>query len=130
MESEFDFLRERLKLYADMLEQLPDGVIAFDDSMRVTYANRAACLQFGFEASRLIGISLDELIPEKSRVKHRTLVNGFRKCPVARLMGASSEPLQGRNSKGENFPCDIKLGRLHSAAGTLTLAVVRTSLYR
>lgn len=127
---EFDWLRERLRLHTDVLDQLPDGVLVFDNELKVAYANKAACLQFKYSRKDLLDLPVSELVPEASRQAHAEKVGGFNEHPKARLMGSLSAPLSGRDSKGRIFPCDIALGKVHSPAGTYTVAVVRTMLYR
>jgi len=64
--NEYDDLRECLELYVDTIESLPDGIIIFDESLKVIYANRVACVQFNYANKEFLGLGFNKLIPRNA----------------------------------------------------------------
>ncbi len=103
-------------------EAIPEAVIMAGRDGSIVFANRHAHRLFGYEGVELIGLSIDTLIPERSRKRHAQLVEGFFADPCARPMGTKRE-LRGLRRDGKEFPVEIAIGPAES--GTYTVAVVR-----
>lgn len=103
-------------------EAIPDAVIIVGRDGSIVFANRHAHRVFGYEKGKLVGLSLESLIPTRHRKRHAQLVEGFFAKPLARPMGTDRE-LLGLRSDGKEFPVEIAIGPDES--GTHTVAVVR-----
>ena len=56
--------------YRQIIEFAPDGMLIVDDSGNIVIANPKAHEQFAYTQGELLGLSIDELVPEDIRPKH------------------------------------------------------------
>ena len=103
-------------------EAIPDAVIIVGRDGSIVFANRHADRVFGYERGKLVGLTMESLIPKRHRKRHAQWVEGFFAEPSARPMGTNRE-LRGLRSDGKEFPVEIAIGPAES--GTHTVAVVR-----
>ena len=103
-------------------EAVPDAVIVAGRDGSIVFANRHADRVFGYETGKLIGLTIESLIPEGHRERHARFVGEFFAKPSARPMGTDRE-LRALRSDGKEFPAEIAIGPDES--GTYTVAVVR-----
>ena len=101
---------------------IPDAVLVVGRDGSIVSANEHAERVFGYERGKLVGLTIESLIPERYRKRHARLVEGFFAKPSARPMGTDRE-LRGLRSDGKEFPVEIAIGP--SESGTHTVAVVR-----
>ncbi len=106
----------------DILAANPDAVLGVDTTGCIRIANRAAAELFGYPLDRLVGSSIERLLPASARGRHRQLMEHFFTRPVARRMG-SGLPLAARRCGGEVFFADISLAPVESPTGE-RLAVI------
>ena len=90
-------------------EAVPDAVIVAGRDGSIVYANRHADRVFGYERGKLIGLTIESLIPEGHRERHARFVGEFFAKPLARPMGTNRE-LRGLKSDGKEFPVEIAIG--------------------
>jgi PAS domain S-box-containing protein len=67
----------------------PDGTIMVDASGKVDRVNEAAEAMFGFARERMIGQSIEMLIPERFRDRHIAHRSHYMKDPKTGAMGAN-----------------------------------------
>lgn len=107
-----------------LVEAAPDGILLADERGTILLANRRAEEIFGFACDELTGCSVDDLLPERLRQVHRAHRTRYRVEPRRRSMGAGLL-LHGRRTDGSEFPVEISLSPLSTAAGLRVVAVVR-----
>ncbi len=107
-----------------LLETMPDAVVVVDATGSVVYANRLIEQVFGYSPDALVGRSVEILVPEEARQRHRGQRTDYGKAPAARPMGAVSHVL-GLHKSGREFPADISLSPIESDEGWLVIAAVR-----
>ena len=106
----------------DGLDAIPDAVIVADGDGLIVLANAHANRLFGYEYGKLVGLTIESLIPKRYRKRHAQLVEGFFAEPSVHPMRTSRE-LRGLRSDGKEFPMEIAIGPTEN--GTHTVAVVR-----
>jgi len=107
-----------------LLETMPDAVVVVDAAGRVVYANRLIEQVFGYSPDALVGRSVEIVVPEEARQRHRRQRTDYGRAPAARPMGAVSHVL-GLHKSGREFPADISLSPIESDEGWLVIAAVR-----
>ena len=107
-----------------LLETMPDAVVVVDATGSVVYANRLIEQVFGYSPDALVGRSVEILVPEEARQRHRGQRTDYGQAPAARPMGAVSHVL-GLHKSGREFPADISLSPIESDEGWLVIAAVR-----
>jgi len=111
-------------LSTDLLEALPDAVVAVDREGTIVQANSQAQELFGYERDQLIGQKVEMLVPEGYRGQHHQHRENFAQAPKTRRMGADLD-LYGRRRNGSKFPVEISLSPVSTAKGTLVLSAIR-----
>jgi PAS domain S-box-containing protein len=108
-----------------LLDAISDATLGVDRGGRIRIANRAASELFDYPVDGLTGGSIEQLLPESIRERHRPLMESFFERPVTRRMGAGL-PLAARRRDGEVFFADISLAAVELASyGALALITVR-----
>ena len=107
-----------------LLEAIPDAVLVVDTAGRVVRVNRQAELLSGYSREELVGMSVDELVPEALRGLHAAHREAYQRAPAARSMGSHLDIRMRRRDGGE-FPADIALSPVTTGRGVLVVASVR-----
>jgi len=108
----------------DLLETLPDAIIAVDHSGTIVQVNSQAQELFGYERDELIGQKVEMLVPESYRQQHHHHRETFARTPKTRRMGAELE-LSGRRRNGSEFPVEISLSPVSTEKGQFVLSAIR-----
>ncbi|MBC7452857.1 MAG: EAL domain-containing protein [Massilia sp.] len=107
-----------------IFDAAPDALIVVNADGKITLANRQAEKAFGYARRELLGASIELLVPERLRASHVQRRQHYQQAPHQRPMGAGLA-LFGRRKDGSEFPLDILLSPIHSAAGVQVLTAVR-----
>ena len=111
-------------LSSDLLETLPDAIVAVDRDGTIVRVNSQAQELFGYDRDELIGQKVEMLIPESYRRKHHHHRENFAETPKTRRMGADLD-LYGRRRNGSEFPVEISLSPVSTENGTFVLSAIR-----
>src|SRR5271169_5358062 len=90
-------------LSSDLLETLPDAIVAVDRDGTIVQINSQTQALFGYTRDELIGQKIEILVPESYRRQHHHHRQGFSEAPKTRRMGANLD-LSGRRRNGSEFP--------------------------
>ena len=102
----------------------PDAIFVTDATGVIREANPRATELFGYSKAELIGMPIEHLIPERLRGRHPSHRENFNAHPRTRQMGASLN-LFALRKDGTEFPVDIMLRPIGTAAGPVTISFVR-----
>jgi PAS domain S-box-containing protein len=111
-------------LSPELLEALPDAVIAVDREGTIVQVNSQAQELFGYFRKELIGQRVEVLVPEGYRHQHQHHRETFAQTPKTRRMGADLE-LYGRRRNGSEFPVEISLSPIVTEKGVFVLSAIR-----
>jgi PAS domain S-box-containing protein len=101
---------------------IPDAVIAINRDGSIVQANHLAEQMFGYERGKLLGLSVEALVPNDVAQGHARLREAYSTNPVARPMGEGRE-LQAMRADGRVFPVEIAIGPAED--GVHVIAVIR-----
>jgi len=93
-------------------EHLPDAVIAIDEHGIIQRFNPAAEMMFGYKASRIIGNSVNLLMPEPYASEHDGYIRNYMKTRKPKVMGRFRE-LEARRCDGSLVPIEIEANDLY-----------------
>jgi PAS domain S-box-containing protein len=110
--------------YREVLETAPDAMLVFAPDGSIAFVNVQTELLFGYSRAELIGQSLDLLIPERFRARHKDHVERYRAGPVTRAMGTGLA-LFGRKKDGTEIPIEVSLSPVRSEAGIAVSVAIR-----
>lgn len=108
----------------DLLNAAPDAMVVADSRGVIVFANAQVREVFGYEPEALIGVSVDELLPERLRVAHGAHRADFASAPRVRPMGAGLD-LYGCRGDGSEFPIEISLSPVSTEEGLLIISAIR-----
>ena len=108
----------------ELLETLPDAIVAVDRDGIIVQVNTQTQELFGYNRKELIGQKIELLVPERYRKQHHHHRHNFAQAPKTRRMGADLE-LYGRRRNGSEFPVEISLSPVSTGKGTLVLSAIR-----
>lgn len=113
---------------AELLEAfmalMPDAAVVIDERGHIVAVNEQAEDLFSYSRGELAGLTIEALIPERVRHRHREHRSRYLTEPAARPMGGGLE-LTGRRRDGHEFPVDISLAPIVSSGQRLVVAAVR-----
>ncbi len=111
-------------LSAELLETLPDAIVAVDHDGTIVQINSQAQELFGYDRDELVGQKVELLVPESYRRQHHHHRETFAETPRTRRMGADLD-LYGRRRNGSEFPVEISLSPVSTENGTFVLSAIR-----
>ena len=107
-----------------LFEICPDAILLVESHGMILDANRQATEQFGYSYEELIGMKVEELLPQRSRApqaEHRPNYDAHR---WERNLGAAMD-LFGLRKDGREFPVDIKFKPMELETGPVLLTFIR-----
>jgi PAS domain S-box-containing protein len=107
-----------------LVEAAPDAMVVIDAEGTIVLANGQASEMFGYDHDKLVGRSIDELVPASVHDAHRRHREAYLADPHVRPMGSGLD-LQARRMDGSEFPVEISLAPMHAEDGLLISAAVR-----
>jgi PAS domain S-box-containing protein len=106
-----------------VIEGSPYAKILVNGVGRIVLVNAQAEALFGYTREELLGMSIDQLVPERFRPGHPKLRDNFSVAPTARAMGAGRD-LYGRRKDAGEVPIEIGLNPITTGGETFTLAAI------
>ena len=105
---------------------IPDSIVIVDVKGYINMINDKLPLLTGYSAEELIGMNIDNLVPDKFRPNHINLRAGYNENPTTRAMGNSKiTELFLKNKQGEEIPVSIALNPIHRTKEKFVMAVIR-----
>lgn len=111
-------------LARNALEAAPDAMLIVDGDGIIRFANRQVSALFGYTHDEVIGLSVEQLMPERFRNRHVAHRLGFAGALRARPMG-EGQALFGQRRDGSEFPVEISLSPFRDSARVLVAAAIR-----
>jgi PAS domain S-box-containing protein len=110
--------------FRGLLAASPDALLAVDSKGAISIANRQTESLFGYRRDELIGLPLQQLIPQRFRDTHARHVSEYHATPTERSMGGGLG-LHAVRKDGREFPVEISLSPYIANGETLVLTAVR-----
>src|SRR5580693_117255 len=111
-------------LSSDLLETLPDAIVAVDQTGTVVQVNSQTQELFGYGRDELMGQKIEMLVPDRYRRQHQHHREHFAEAPKTRRMGADLD-LYGRRRNGTEFPVEVSLSPVSTEKGVFVLSAIR-----
>ncbi len=106
-----------------VVEWSPTAIVMIDRNGVIVLVNIKTEQLFGYGRDELIGQSVEMLVPERYREKHRLFRLGYFESPRPRPMGAGRD-LTGRRADSSEFPIEIGLNPIDTGEGEMVLASI------
>jgi PAS domain S-box-containing protein len=118
-------LRESQARLANIIASAMDAIITIDDQQHILLFNSSAEKMFGYPAREIIGQSLDLLIPERFRSRHREQILRFGQTGITNRSMGRLGTLYGLRASGEEFQMEASISQVDSAGGKLYTVILR-----
>jgi protein-histidine pros-kinase len=115
--------------FGDLLESVPDAIVVVDANGVIVMTNAQAEMLFGYAPRQLLGLSLEQLLPERFRGGHAAQRARFLAQPRNRPMGAGLD-LYGLRRDGNEFPVEISLAPVRTVRGLFVSSAIRDASAR
>ncbi|NNF40222.1 MAG: PAS domain S-box protein [Woeseiaceae bacterium] len=110
--------------FRHLLESAPDAMIIIDEHGKIAVVNAQAEAMFGYRRDEMLGQTVDMLLPERLRSRHRSHRQKFMGQPQLRPMGEGLELLAMRGDQSE-FAVEISLSPVEAAGKAFVSSVIR-----
>lgn len=110
--------------FHEFLELIPDATVAVDGRGQIVLVNDEATSVFGYNREDLIGLNVDQLVPERFRGGHPGHRASYFAAPTRRPMGANLN-LYAQRADGSEFPAEISLSTAGTEEEPLAIAAIR-----
>jgi PAS domain S-box-containing protein len=117
-------LRESEEQFRTLLESAPDAMVIVDQEGKIFLVNAEAERIFGYSRLELLGANVEMLIPARSDHRHVEQRATYTEHPKTRAMNAGPAML-GLRKDGTEFPIEVSLSPLKTAAGLLISSSIR-----
>lgn len=115
---------EREMQFRGIFASAADGVIVSDEVGIILMANPRAEALFGYGNGELCGQSIEVMVPERLREKHRRVRDRYVPSSQARPMGKGLS-IVARRKDGSEFPADISLSISKTTRGPIVTSMIQ-----
>lgn len=116
-------LHEEIAQIIDKMRFSYEAIISIDETQKIVIFNKGAEKIFGYEASEVIGKSLDILIPERFRSIHQEHIERLSQSDENDLVMHHRKAIFGLRKNNEEFPAESSI-YVFSYAGERTFTAV------
>ncbi|NOR70734.1 MAG: PAS domain S-box protein, partial [Methylomarinum sp.] len=102
----------------------PDAMLISNEQGIITMANQQAENLLGYPVNKLLGLSIEALVPEDSRHKHPALREKFAALAVSRMMGSEQTTIALRKD-GSEVDVEISLSPIQTEQGLFFASALR-----
>jgi PAS domain S-box-containing protein len=102
----------------------PDALLIVDGAGTIVMTNEAAETLLGYTSFELVGMSVDELVPDAIRSRHASYRQAYAQSPRARPMGTQMD-LVAKRKDGSEVMVEIALSPLQARGLPLVVAAIR-----
>ena len=106
-----------------LLASASQAILAVDANGRIVVANAKCAEIFGYDQGEMLGLVVEELVPDSRRAGHARHRGGFFEAPRSRPMGEGMQ-LTARRKDGSEFPVEIALDFVRVGDTAATLAFI------
>jgi len=122
LEKKLELNRKRFKA---VIEAAYDGIVSIDTQQNIQLINQAAKEMFGVTNEKLVGQSIETLIPQRFRGNHGQYVHSFCDSPVMSRPMQERTTVLGLRKDGVEFPAEITIAKIQVGSETEMTAVIR-----
>ena len=120
-----DELRISQSRFSSIFESAMDAIITVDDEYRIILFNAAAEKMFLCAACDVLGTSIDQFIPESSRVEHIRLMQEYKETETETIKMGRTHDVYALRSNGQQFPVEASISQIHTESGMLYNVILR-----
>jgi PAS domain S-box-containing protein len=111
----------------NLIEAAPDAIVVINARGNIVLVNSQAEQLFGRPRAELLTLMIEDLIPERFRVRHQSQRAAYMEDPIPRPMGQGIGPFVALHREGHEIPVMISLSPMITPAegGPFVIAFIR-----
>lgn len=109
--------------FRQIFQSSVEAILMVDEEGRIILANPVSERMFGYEPAELIGVLVEDLLPEQLRHRHVGYRKEFNKHPEPRPMGMGRE-LVAKRKDGSEFPVAVSLSYTRISGNLMVMAFI------
>jgi PAS domain S-box-containing protein len=109
--------------FTEIFQSMSEGLIMVDDAGTIVISNPVADQIFGYERNGLVGLTMENLLPDRLRGGHVNFRKAFFANPSPRRMGMGRDLMAVRKD-GKEFPVEISLSFTRYKKNLLVMAFI------
>lgn len=114
---------ESNQTFRQIFQSSVEAIIMVDKTGKILLANPVSERMFGFEAGGLVGLCIEDLLPEHLRKRHVVYRKDFNAHPEPRPMGMGRD-LVARRKDGSEFPVAVSLSYTNVGNDLMVMAFI------
>jgi PAS domain S-box-containing protein len=118
-------LRLREAQLRSIFDSASEAIITIDESLRIVMANRAAATEFRRPLDEMIGLPIDQLLPERFRAGHGERVLAFGQGEDGTRSSHERPELRGLRADGDEFPIEAAISHFAIDARQFFTVILR-----
>ena len=118
-----DALNREEDRFRSTIDSSPIATVMVDNNGTIQMANRLAHSLFLYPRGHLTGKSIEHLMPNRFRERHKDYFTNFMNAPEQRMMGLGRE-LNALRHDGSEFPAEIALNPVQTVEGSYVMASI------
>ena len=126
LKNTIDFHKARFEAIA---QTASDSIVICDEDSTIVFANKKTYEIFGYAEGALEGASLEVLMPERYRQRHRVGVRRFIETGNTKIIGHTVE-FEGLREDGSTFPLELSLSCWKEEGNNFFSAIIRDTTER
>ena len=109
--------------FTEIFHSMSEGLIMVDEGGKIVISNPVADQIFGYERNGLVGLAMENLLPERFKGGHENLRKAFYANPSPRRMGMGRDLMAVRKD-GKEIPVEISLSFTRYKKNLLVMAFI------
>ncbi|MEP2024768.1 MAG: PAS domain-containing sensor histidine kinase [Reichenbachiella sp.] len=114
--------RTDINIYQSIFNSCVEGILLVKNG-EIVLVNPSSEILFGYKVDQLIGMRVEDLMPNANRKSHEKLRTNYEKKPEPRQMGVGRD-LIAQKKDGTTFPVEISLNVADMGGETMTIAYI------
>ena len=109
--------------FQEIFNAAVEGVIVSNKTGKILLANPSAAAIFGYRPEEIMQMTIEDLIPKKTKTPHKKLRHSYFEKPSSRQMGHGMD-LQALRKDGTVFPVEISLSHTVIDKETIVISFI------
>lgn len=118
-----DIFKNNISAYS-LIESMSEGVIFINKEGVILQVNNRTNELFGYSGEELSGLSIEHLIPNRYKSKHKSHIENYFAAPKTRPMGHLNSTLSGLKKDASVFPLEISLSYINTNNDIIGVAFI------
>ncbi len=112
------------KRLSGILKMAKNAIISVDENKNISMFNQGAEKIFGYQASDVLGTSLNLLLAERYKINHQNYVRQFPREPDVSRPMANRRQIWGLRKDGTEFPAAASISKLELQKETILTVII------